>query len=76
MGENVAGLCAALASAADAERIVFGGSTLRHNRPLREILARLSLLGRRVIFLTNGEFTGAVGALALAEAGEPLGSDC
>ena len=75
VGENVAGLCAALASAVDAERIVFGGSTLRHNAPLREILGRLSLLGRTVVFLTNGEFAGAVGALALAEAGRSPGSD-
>ena len=76
VGENVAGLCAALASAVGAERIVFGGSTLRNNGPLREILARLSLPDRRVVFLTKGEFTGAMGALALAEEGEPLGSDC
>jgi type II pantothenate kinase len=76
VGENVAGLCAALASAVGAERIVFGGSTLRDNAPLREILAQLSLRDQTVVFLTNGEFAGAVGALALVEAGESPGSEC
>lgn len=68
VGENVASLCAALASAVGAERIVFGGSTLRDNAPLREILATLSLLNQKIVFLTNGEFAGALGALAMVEA--------
>ena len=63
VGENVAGLCSALAASTGAERIVFGGSTLRGNAPLREILAKLSLLGRPVVFLADGEFAGALGAL-------------
>jgi len=63
VGENVAILCSALAASTGAERIVFGGSTLRDNPPLREILAKLSLLGRQVVFLEDGEYTAALGAL-------------
>jgi type II pantothenate kinase len=63
VGENVAGLCAATAQATGARRIVFGGSTLRGNAPLREILSGLALLGRPVVFLEGGEFAGAMGAL-------------
>lgn len=63
VGENVAGLCAAVAAATGAQRIVFGGSTLRRNAPLRGVLARLAGLGRPVVFLERGEFAGALGAL-------------
>lgn len=73
VGEGVAGLCAATAEATGARRIVFGGSTLRGNAPLREILARLALLGRPVVFLEHGEFAGALGALVHGDllAGQP-----
>jgi type II pantothenate kinase len=70
VGESVAGLCAATARATAAERIVFGGATLRRNAPLREILGRLALLGRPVVFLEEGEFSGAMGAL-LASGAQP-----
>jgi len=63
VGENVAGLCAALAAATGAKRIVFGGSTLRDNAPLLEILGSLALMNQVPVFMTNGEFAGAVGAL-------------
>jgi len=64
VGENVAILAGSLARAAGLERIVFGGSTLRANAVLREVLADIAgRLGRRVDFLERGEFGGALGAL-------------
>jgi len=64
VGENVAILAGSLARAAGLERIVFGGSTLRVNPVLREVLADIAgRLGRRVDFLERGEFGGALGAL-------------
>jgi type II pantothenate kinase len=69
VGENVAVLCGALAAATGATRIVFGGAALRGNAPLREVLAGLAALGRPLVFLADGEFAGAVGALLAAEEG-------
>jgi len=68
VGENVALLCVGLAAAApQARRVVFGGSTLRSNPTLRDILQSITAaLGRDVVFLDNGEFAGAIGALRLA----------
>ena len=69
VGENVALICSGLADAAGVKRIVFAGSTLRANTPLREILRLVTVgRGREAIFLRNGEYTGAVGALAVAAA--------
>lgn len=66
VGENVALLCAGLAAASRARRILFGGSTLRGNPVLREILALASRgSGCEVVFLEHGEFAGALGALLL-----------
>ena len=70
IGENVGLVCGALAIAAGVERIVFGGTTLRGNRALVEILSRLCAgMSREAIFLRDGEFAGALGALALSELG-------
>jgi len=68
VGENVALVCAGLAVAAvQTRRVVFGGSTLRGNPTLRDILQAItSALGREVVFLEHGEFAGAIGALRLA----------
>lgn len=67
VGENVGLICAGLAARSQARRIVFGGTTLRDNQPLREILAAIgAALGPQVVFLEDGEFAGAVGALELA----------
>lgn len=67
LGENVALVCAGLAAAAQVRRIVFGGSTLRGNDPLLEILGGITrALGREPVFLRQGEFAGALGALLLA----------
>jgi type II pantothenate kinase len=67
IAENVALLCAALAAAAQVTRIVFGGSTLRGNDALQQLLAQLlRAYGREPVFLPNGEFAGALGALRIA----------
>ncbi len=77
VGENV-GLLAAALSKQEAVPfpldIVYAGSTLRQNVALRDVLAfATSVGGARARFLPNGEFVGAVGALArgrrLAEGG-------
>jgi type II pantothenate kinase len=68
VGENVGLVCGALALVANVERVVFGGSTLRTNPTLVEILRRVcTAFGRKAIFLRSGEFAGALGALELAE---------
>jgi type II pantothenate kinase len=67
VGENVALICAGLAAAAQTNRIVFGGTTLRNNESLAEILRFVTMAnGHEAILLPDGEYTGAVGALALA----------
>jgi type II pantothenate kinase len=67
IGENVGLICAALAAATGVRRIVFGGTTLRANPLLVEILRGLCAAGgRETVFLRDGEFAGALGALELA----------
>jgi type II pantothenate kinase len=64
VGENVALICCGLAAAARADRIVFGGTTLRGNPALVEILAgTCAARGQQAIFLSRGEYAGALGAL-------------
>jgi type II pantothenate kinase len=70
VGENI-GLLAAALSKQEAVPfpldIVYAGSTLRQNVALRDVLAfATSIGGARARFLPNGEFVGAVGALARA----------
>ena len=73
VGENVALICSGLAAAARVSRIVFGGTTLRGNPSLAEILGFLTAAaGIDAIFLPNGEFVGALGALTFAA--DPDGS--
>ena len=68
VGENVGLICNGLAAAARVVRIVFGGTTLRNNPLLMGILAGLGAAqGHEVVFLRDGEYTGALGALELAE---------
>ena len=70
LGENIALVCTGLAAAAQVRRIVFGGSTLRDNDALAEILGGITrALGREPVFLRRGEFAGALGALLLADSG-------
>ena len=67
VAENVALLCNSLAGQAGVRRIVFGGSTLRGNPPVAQLLiAVTAALGREPIVLENGEYSGAIGALLLA----------
>jgi type II pantothenate kinase len=72
VGENVGLICGGLAAATQVETIVFGGSTLRDNPALVEILeAVTALIGRKAYFLPDGEFGGALGALEMAVAQAP-----
>ena len=67
VGENVGIVCSALAKIAGVPRVVYGGSTLRDNESLAEVLRLMALdSGLEPIILPNGEFTGALGALELA----------
>jgi type II pantothenate kinase len=67
VGENVALICAGLGAAHQVDRLVIGGATLRNNRTLREVLQLITAaLGHETIFLPDGEFAGALGALQLA----------
>lgn len=67
LGENVALICTGLAAAHGVRPIVYGGSTLRGNRPLRDVLTLITAaFGREPLFLDEGEFAGALGALELA----------
>ena len=67
VGENVALVCGWIAAAVGVDAIVYGGSTLRGNAVLAEILVGVGArLGREVVVLANGEFAGAVGALEAA----------
>jgi type II pantothenate kinase len=68
VAENVALICAGVGAALQVRTVVFGGSTLRANAPLVEILAQITgFTGTHPTFLAEGEFAGALGALLLAE---------
>lgn len=68
VGENIALLCGGLAVASQVRRIVFGGSTLRANPALQDVLRDITrAVGREPVFLASGEHAGALGALLLAE---------
>ncbi|RIK99932.1 MAG: type II pantothenate kinase [Proteobacteria bacterium] len=67
LAENIVLVCTGLAVAAQVTRVVFGGSTLRHNATLADMIGGLlRAYGREPVFLTQGEFTGALGALRIA----------
>jgi type II pantothenate kinase len=67
VGENVGLICAGLARAEGVKRIVYGGTTLRNNPTILQILSGTAAVhGCEAIFLEDGEFTGAVGALELS----------
>jgi type II pantothenate kinase len=69
VGENVALICGGLAAAAGVSRIAYGGTTLRNNPAITEILSALAPAhGCEATILPDGEFTGALGALELAAA--------
>ena len=67
VAENVGLICGGLAVAAGVSRIVYGGSTLRDNSTLVEILEIIAATrGHEVVFLENPEFAGAMGVLSIA----------
>lgn len=67
VGENVGLICAALARAEGLDRIVYGGTTLRNNPAIVRILrGTAAVSGCEAVFLEDGEYTGAIGALELA----------
>lgn len=69
VGENVALICCGLAAAVKVRAIVFGGSTLNGNPALTAILdGGCRVLGRDPVFLSDGGFAGALGALEIAAA--------
>jgi len=72
VGENVSLICSALAAAhPEVRQLVFGGATLRHNPAMRAIIQQITQArGLEALLLEDGEFTGALGALTLAEAEE------
>ncbi len=68
VGENVGLICVGISYATQVENIVFGGTTLRENPAIAKTLEFVTrTAGRRPAFLPHGEYTGAVGALLLAE---------
>lgn len=67
VGENVALIAGGHAQRLGLTRLVFGGSTLRDNPVLAEVLREVAeLLGLQGVILENGEFAGALGALQWA----------
>lgn len=67
VGENVALIAGGHAQRLGLNRLVFGGSTLRHNQVLAEVLVEVTgLLGLKSFVLEHGEFVGALGALEQA----------
>jgi type II pantothenate kinase len=67
VGENVALICGGLAVASGVSRIVYGGTTLRNNPSITNLLRALAPAHAcEATILGDGEFTGALGALALA----------
>jgi type II pantothenate kinase len=70
VGENVGLICCGFALLTGAKQVVFGGTTLRGNPVLAELLRGVcARMGREPFFLCDGEFTGALGALELATSG-------
>jgi type II pantothenate kinase len=68
IGENVALICGGLARGVDVDGVVYCGSTLAGNPPLRAILEEITVrFGHRPLFLARGAYCGAVGAMMVAE---------
>jgi type II pantothenate kinase len=69
VGENVALICGQLARLAGVACVVYGGSTLRDNLALADVLRVVTAAsGSRALFLEQGAHAGALGALALSRA--------
>ena len=64
VGENVALICCGIAQATGIARLVYGGATLHENPALVATLQAVSAgMGNATIFLDEGSFAGAAGAL-------------
>jgi len=71
VGENVALIAGGHAQRLGIKQVVFGGSTLRNNPALADVLREVSaLLQLEAYILEQGEFAGALGALAWTPEGE------
>ena len=67
VGENIGLICGGLAASENVKRIVYGGSTLRNNSPMVDILHVMAAgRGQEAVFLKTPEYAGALGALSLA----------
>ena len=67
VGENVALLAAALAVSGGLSTVVYGGSALRDNPTLTQLLVAIpAFQGLHALVLPSGEYSGAVGALEAA----------
>ena len=67
VGENIGLICGGLAASVNVPRIVYGGSTLRNNSPLVDVLHVMAAVrGQEAVFLKTPEYAGALGALGLA----------
>jgi type II pantothenate kinase len=67
VGENIGLICGSLAASVNVKRIVYGGSTLRNNSPLVDVLHVMATVGgQEAVFLKTPEYAGALGALSLA----------
>lgn len=63
VGETVALVSLGLARHAGVDTVVYGGTTLEGNEPLRVIIAEIAaFFGLRATFLARGAYCGAVGA--------------
>lgn len=66
VGETVVLVSLGLARAAGTDTVVYAGSTLEENLPLRAVIAEIAaFFGLRPLFLARGAYCGAVGATAL-----------
>ncbi len=75
IGENVGRTCALLAREHGASRVLFGGGCLRGNHFLGNLLRGMCLAaGVDAEVLDDGEYTGALGALRVAEGAAPSAS--
>jgi type II pantothenate kinase len=69
IGENIGLLCSTLARSHQAETVLYCGSTLEENQPLKEPLTMVSnMYGVTPVFLPAGAYCGAVGAAAYRSA--------
>jgi len=70
VAETVVLIALGLARNAGTDDVVYCGTTLAENPPLRAIVEEIStFFGLRALFLARGAYCGAVGAATFAHAG-------